>query len=117
MATQQQCKKCPWLKGGDPYGIPNGYCPVKHAALTSTIAEPGKIARVGALHVMACHAAPVGAERPCVGWLHNQAGTGNNIGVRLAMVAGSLSGDYELAGKQHPRFGDTLPKRRRRGHD
>lgn len=105
---RKQCKKCPWRKDVNPRDIPNGYCEVKHAALESTIAEPGVI-QAGPLRLMACHETPPGRELPCVGWLAHQLGEGNNIALRLAVIQGRIDGNIETVGEQHERFEDTLP--------
>jgi len=102
-----QCDKCPWRIDVDPHDIPNGYCEVKHKALESTIAKPGAL-NLGAVSMMACHDSPVGKERPCVGWLANQLGPGNNIGLRL-WASKNLKGPLNLVGEQHETFEDTLP--------
>src|SRR5688572_29099683 len=104
--TRKQCKKCPWRKDVDPNDIPNGYSRDKHAALEDTIAMPGAF-RMGG-KAMACHESPVGAEKACVGWLVQQLGPGNNIGLRLAVVSGQIDGDVETVGEQHKHFEDTL---------
>jgi hypothetical protein len=104
---RKQCKKCPWKVDTDPYEIPNGYCPTKHAALRNTIAEPGSLR--GGASMMACHETPQGKELPCVGWLVNQLGPGNNIGLRLAVRSGRIDANVETVGEQHERFEDTLP--------
>ena len=107
---RRQCAKCPWKTSTDPHDIPNGYCETKHQALRSSIAEPASLAGVGgALRVFACHETKAGKELPCVGWLANQLGPGNNIGLRLAVATGRISADFELDGEQHERFEDTLP--------
>lgn len=103
---RKQCAKCPWKVSVNPREIPNGYCETKHSALRSTI---GGSPFARELHMMACHETAVGKELPCVGWLHNQLGVGNNIGLRLAVSAGRISARYELAGEQHERFEETLP--------
>ena len=102
MSRRKQCAKCPWKVSTDPSEIPNGY-----EALESTIADPGRVGPLGSM--MACHETPVGAEKPCVGWLANQLGPGNNIGLRLAVAHGRVDADFELDGEQHLRFEDTLP--------
>jgi hypothetical protein len=61
--------------------------------------------------MMACHETKPGRELPCVGWLVNQVGPGNNLGVRLAVMQGRIDGNVETVGPQHERFEDTLPKR------
>ncbi len=100
----KQCAKCPWLVSTNPHEIPNGYSVEKHRALASTIADPGRIA-FGA-HAMACHETE---DAHCIGWLVNQIGPGNNIGLRLKMRHCENGGDIELRGEQHRRFEDTLP--------
>lgn len=104
---QKQCAKCPWKVGVDPRTIPNGYSEARHKALRRTIAEDESLRPTPA---MACHDTPIGAERACVGWLHNQLGVGNNIALRLAVIVGQVDGDYELAGPQHATFDSTLPR-------
>lgn len=108
MSRRKQCSGCPWKVDTDPNGIPNGYCEKKHANLKNTIAAPGEINLGGTLRVMACHESPVGREQPCVGWLANQLGHGNNIQLRVAAMMGRVA-DFELDGEQHERFEDTLP--------
>ena len=104
----KQCKKCPWRKDVDPHDIPHGYCESKHAALDSTIAK-GLNLGDSELRMMACHESAVGDERPCVGWLHNQLGPGNNIPLRIWAVRNLKGEKLELVGEQHATFEDTLP--------
>jgi hypothetical protein len=101
-----QCAKCPWRKDVDPFDIPNGYDEQKHCALKSTIATG--IANVFSreLRIMACHETH---DAHCVGWLHNQLGEGNNIGLRIAMRNCENIRDLRLVGEQHETFEDTLP--------
>jgi hypothetical protein len=106
---RKQCKKCPWRKDVDPNDIPNGYCSTKHANLKNTIAKPGEMRLGPAMHVMACHETPVGKELPCVGWLDNQLGPGNNLALRLRVVMGEIDANIETVGEQHETFEDTLP--------
>ena len=107
--TRRQCKKCPWRVDANPRDIPGGYCERKHQALQRTI-DDGAGTLVGPVRMMACHETPRGAELPCVGWLMNQLGPGNNLGLRLAVRSGRVSADVELVGEQHQRFEDTLPR-------
>ncbi len=100
-----QCAKCPWRKDVDPRDIPNGYCEKKHRGLEATIAEPGRV-NVGTLNVMACHETH---DAHCIGWLVNQLGPGNNIGLRLQMVRCENSSKIKTVGEQHERFEDTIP--------
>lgn len=107
---RKQCKKCPWKTSTDPHEIPNGYTEEKHAALKGTIAEPGSLCALtsAGLRAMACHESPKGREKPCVGWLANQLGPGNNIGLRVAALMGRVE-PFKTVGPQHERFEDTLP--------
>jgi hypothetical protein len=107
---RRQCAHCPWKTSTDPREIPNGYCEKKHAELKSTVAEPGVVPTASTLRVMACHLSKVGKEKPCIGWLANQLGPGNNIGLRLAVVFKRIDADFELDGPQHERLEDTLPR-------
>jgi hypothetical protein len=106
----RQCEKCPWKASTNPYDIPNGYDVEKHRALVGTVAKDGAIplAATG-LKVMACHEHPPGAEAHCVGWLMNQLGPGNNIGLRIAMLGCEDLRSVRLDGPQHRTFEDTLP--------
>lgn len=104
-----QCAKCPWKVSTDPRTIPRGYSEEKHRALRVTIAEPGALHPRSAA-VMACHEEH---EAHCVGWLVNQLGPGNNIGLRLRMISCTNAGEIRTIGPQHETFDATLPKRRR----
>ncbi len=112
---RKQCKACPWRTDVDPHDIPNGYCPTLHADLADTIAKPAETAidlcaaLRAPLRIMACHESKIGREIPCVGWLANQLGPGNNIKLRLAARHDRSLTDFELVGEQHERFEDTLP--------
>ena len=99
-----QCQKCPWRVDVDPHDIPNGYDVEKHRALKSTIARPGSMHDSG--RAMACHETD---EAHCVGWLVNQLGPGNNIGLRMRMIYCENAGKIRLRGEQHETFEDTLP--------
>lgn len=101
-----QCAKCPWRVDVDPHDIPNGYSEGKHRALESTIARsPLESLRLET--VMACHEMRVQAH--CIGWLVNQLGPGNNIGLRLRMMSCENAAAIRLLGEQHETFEDTLP--------
>lgn len=104
----KQCAKCPWKVSTDPYEIPNGYSMEQHQALESTIAEPGALTNLtGKLPVMACHETE---DAHCVGWLENQLGPGNNIGLRMYVLGCENIGEMETFGEQHEHFQDTLPE-------
>jgi len=103
-----QCAKCPWRTDADPHDIPDGYCVGKHAALASTIAEPGALTDPDApLRVMACHETE---DAHCVGWLNHQLGPGNNIALRLRIRSCTNASQLRLRGRQHPTFEATLPR-------
>ena len=104
----KQCAKCPWKVSTNPHDIPNGYCEARHAGLADTIAEPGRLPGP-VMRVMACHESPPGDEAHCIGWLVNQLGPGNNIGLRIAMMKCENATAIKLAGAQHETFEDTLP--------
>ncbi len=105
---RRQCLHCPWKVSTDPHQIPNGYCPTKHANLKDTIAKPSDPSSVRnlELRVMACHETH---RLPCVGWLENQLGEGNNLQLRLAVIQGRIDANVRIVGKQHPNFEATLP--------
>lgn len=104
----KQCKACPWKRSTVPErDIPGGYSRAKHEALRCTVAEPGEV-RLGAeLRIMACHETPVGRERACVGWVANQLGPGNNIGLRMLALDGRFR-DMELVGEQCETLEETI---------
>ncbi len=104
----RQCAKCPWRVSTDPHDIPNGYCELRHANLASTIAEPGKLPG-STLRIMACHESKPGKETHCIGWLVNQLGPGNNIGLRIQMSSCENYKNVQLDGEQHQTFEATLP--------
>ena len=105
----KQCAKCPWKKAVNPHDIPNGYSVDQHEGLKSTIADPeDAYSTLGReLRVMVCHETE---QAHCVGWLHNQLGVGNNIGLRLQMLKCENIGDLKVIGEQHECFEETLPK-------
>jgi Family of unknown function (DUF6283) len=108
---RRQCKACPWRKSTRPArDIPGGYDVDKHRRLAGTIAEPGVLGTSCELRLMACHESMPGREIVCVGWLAHQLGPGNNLPLRLAVIAGRIDGRFELSGAQHERFEDTLPR-------
>lgn len=101
-----QCSHCPWWVETDPFDIPNGYDPAKHAALEGTIAKPSD-GIMGPGSAMACHEVD---EAHCIGWLVNQIGPGNNIGLRIKMMTCENADKIRLRGEQHETFEDTLPE-------
>ena len=100
-----QCKKCPWHVDVNPHDIPNGYTEEKHRALKSTIANPDTLS-MSRIPAMACHETE---DAHCIGWLVNQIGPGNNIGLRLKMISCENACAIKINGEQHKTFEDTLP--------
>lgn len=110
LSREAQCRKCPWKKSTNPYDIPNGYSVDKHCNLKETIAQdPLASLRQDTLRIMACHESTADNEQHCVGWLINQLGQGNNLGLRLSMIGYDLS-RVRTIGEQHETFEDTLPQ-------
>ena len=58
--------------------------------------------------MMACHESKPEDEYPCVGWLMQQLGPGNNIALRLRAMDGRFD-ELELVGEQHETLEATLP--------
>lgn len=104
-----QCAKYPWKKSVNPRDIPDGYCELKHQNLENTIAKD-PISSIKFTRAMACHHSEIGDEQFCVGWLHNQLGVGNNIGLRIEMLKYDNAREIKIVGEQHDTFEDTLPK-------
>lgn len=107
LSRTKQCAKCPWKLDTDPFDIPDGYCPVKHANLAQTIAKPGSLDSTG--KAMACHHSQPSDEQYCIGWLYHQLGIGNNIPLRIRMLKCDNLKELTIYGPQHQRFEDTLP--------
>lgn len=113
--TVEQCASCPWRVDCVPErDIPNGYSTELHEGLRRTIG--GGLESLfggGTLRVMGCHYSQPGEKRYCAGWLANQLGPGNNLGLRLAAMTGRVP-IPEVVGPQHETFDDTLPRKKRR---
>jgi len=80
---------------------------LKHKNLEKTIAKNAELVYPTKISVMGCHEED---EEYCIGWLHNQLGSGNNIPLRISMMGYSNVGDIKVYGDQHNTFEDTLPK-------
>lgn len=102
----KQCAKCPWRVDVDPLDIPNGYCVDKHRDLESTISRNPHESLGSIQRVMACHETD---DAHCIGWLVNQLGPGNNIGLRIRMISCDNRDKIKIVGDQHGCFEDTLP--------
>lgn len=111
LQTVWQCRTCPWKVATVPdRDIPNGYSIDLHASLRKTIQSGLDSMFQPCRTVMACHYSKPGEEFVCAGWLYNQIGSGNNIGMRLAVATGRMP-IPEVDGDQHESFEDTLPKK------
>jgi len=108
-----QCKTCPWKVTTIPErDIPN-YSIEEHEALRVAI-RSGLDSLLGpSLHRMDCHSSMPGEGVLCAGWLHNQLGPGNNVGLRFAAAVGEFP-VAKVVGEQHERFEDTLPRMSKR---
>lgn len=108
----RQCQLCPWKVSTNPFDIPHGYSVEQHRALAATIADPeniiGQVISDGTI-VMGCHEHESSERVFCVGWLHNQLTTGNNIQMRLAMSQCENIQDLRIDGEQHETFEQTIP--------
>ena len=104
-----QCAKCPWKVSTDPYDIPNGYDPQKHANLANTISRGADLRDLSKkeMRVMCCHE---DHDAHCIGWLVNQMGPGNNIALRFQLLSCDNLDEVKTVGEQHQRFEDTLPE-------
>ena len=105
----RQCESCPWKVSTDPARDIPGYNEDSHRHLACTIAEPASFRCAANGYAMTCHKHDPGDEAHCVGWLMNQIGPGNNIGLRIAVMTCENIGAVRLDGPQHERFEDTLP--------
>ena len=106
LARTRQCDNCPWLKGSSTQSIPN-YSESQHHNLRDTIATDTRI-ETGDLRVMSCHKSQEPNNAHCIGWLHNQLGVGNNIGLRLMAMRCQNINEIALAGDQVDLFDDTF---------
>jgi hypothetical protein len=103
---RRQCKHCPWKKGSDTSKIP-GYRRAKHCKLSSTV-DKGITDIARTLRIMACHKSKTGADIPCVGWMVNQLGPGNNLALRMAVISGRVDAHVVTVGPQHRTLQETL---------
>lgn len=100
-----QCRLCPWKKSTRGQ-IPNGFARDVHDLIRS-MSTP-----MAALHqtelMMQCHETSDAEPLPCVGWMVHQLGPGNDLVLRMKMIAGHYDGDLRTVGPQHERFEDIL---------
>lgn len=104
----KQCLSCPWRVACEPDKDIPRYDLELAKGLTRTIQSGIETMFQKVRHVMACHYSKPGDEFVCAGWLHNQIGPGNNLGVRLAVMTGQHPVPV-VDGEQHENYEDTLP--------
>lgn len=104
-STVRQCRTCPWREGARVENIPH-YDRGQHEGLEGTI-RSGLATLGNELRLMACHHSREGDEFPCAGWLANQLGPGNNIGLRMAVAGGRVPGP-QVDGPQRESFEQTF---------
>lgn len=97
----------------DPADIPDGFNYETHRRLGADIQRTAT--RLGSnmeLHMMACHDTPANTprEKPCIGWIANQMGPGNNIVLRLRAISDPKFGDIRTIGKQRTSYAEILPR-------
>lgn len=113
-AMLKQCKTCPWRVDCEPERDIPRYDLKLARELSCTIRSGAESMRGGdSQRAMACHYSEPGNEIYCAGWIANQIGPGNNLGLRLLVMRG-LVPMPETDGPQHERFEDTLPKAKRK---
>jgi hypothetical protein len=100
----KQCENCPWKKSTDISTIPN-YNKEMHKNLSNTIAIDLSIKNN--VRVMSCHKHEAAH---CIGWLVNQIGAGNNIGMRLQLMKCKNAKDIEVYGEQYQTFRETIER-------
>ncbi len=118
LKSVRQCDSCPWLKGNNPFNIPNGYSLEKHKKLKQTIADGVPIEQQledlqnnKPLRIMSCH--KYDEETHCIGWIHNQIGSkASNIRLRMHLMTCENAHLIELAGEQYQTFADTIPDKK-----
>jgi len=106
---RQQCKTCPWRKGSKCANIPK-YDLDLHQDLVETIAdEGGNLSKLGQpVAIMGCHYSSDKKQIPCVGWLHNQIGDGNNIPLRIWFSDNYPNDSIKVDGEQKQNFQQTF---------
>lgn len=113
--TRRQCSGCPWRLDVDPADIPNGFNYEVHRKLGEDIR--GTSTQLGSdapIHMMACHETKENrGEKPCVGWLVHQLGTGGNFLLRIRAMRDDGFADVETIGDQRVSYDEILPN----GHD
>jgi hypothetical protein len=101
----KQCQTCPWRMDSTTADIPN-YEENLHIGLDPTISN-GSL-NLGSIKAMACHYFKDGQEDYCIGWLWNQIGIGNNIGLRMKMRFCENFKEVEVIGEQVETFAETF---------
>lgn len=102
-----QCASCPWKLSINPDALPANYGHVDRDAVVRASAEPGSFRRPEGPPI-GCHVVRPGPVLPCVGWLVQQLGPGNNLALRMKVIAGVVDDTVETVGPQRA----TLARRR-----
>lgn len=100
-----QCKHCPWKVSADLTKIPN-YNRQQHLDLEPCIAKD--CTDFTNRPVMSCHNSKECCPEPCIGYLVNQLGIGNNIPLRLKVRNWDGIESIKTVGKQLETFEETL---------
>lgn len=100
LKTIKQCKGCPWKVSVDPPRDVPKYAEGIYDRMRASTRSGIESLSNRPYAAMACHNQRDGEQRPCAGWLHNQLGVGNNLGVRMRVAAGKLPVP-KVVGEQH----------------
>lgn len=98
-APRKQCASCPWKRSVNPDSLPGGYGHVdREAVARASIGDTVSLRREAPR--MGCHVVRPGPVLPCVGWLVQQLGPGNNLALRMDVMVGRVDGNVETVGPQ-----------------
>lgn len=106
----KQCDSCPWKKGIMPEDITQGFDLEYYQGVREQFQASGLESIHKQHKQMACHMHPDSNPTPCVGWLINQAGIGNNLFIRLQLMQVENSCDLQVDGEQHNSILDFFSK-------
>ncbi len=77
-------------------------------APSNTLEQLNKFAQSKTVKIMACHDSSETELYHCIGWVHNQLGSGNNVALRMSFRDCQNVNEIEVEGEQHSRFEDTF---------
>lgn len=110
MATKpprRQCRRCPW-KTSTGRNIPNGFAHDARELVQRMVARSASLIDSHEI-AQQCHETLDDDPLPCVGWLVNQLGPGNNLPLRLRVMLGQVDANVVTVGPQHRRIEDIVP--------